>query len=212
MSRAVGAGPGGRRSATCFCIINATRPKSTTTRYRKAKQNHKSRRGEHTCPNLAAVSKSFSKSPKATLLCLRYAQSRLPQQHCSVSLSSHKLFLDDDEKGIITFSDPSLTEVCGMCVEVIKLAVGLLVLVVLLVGVQGRSCISRSPPLSSSWALVAFSVSWSCCRSIMVSCPSVHSRTVYPLEMDCEGTLFLSFFPYTRCLTGLRANKTIHVS
>lgn len=76
-----------------------------------------------------------------------------------------------------------------MCVEVTKLAVGL-------VAEDGRwwSCISRSPPLSP----LAFLVSWLCCRSIMADvfvsyCLGVPSPYVCPLEMDCEGT-FPSLF------------------
>jgi hypothetical protein len=34
-----------------------------------------------TCPSLAAVSKSFSRPPRAALLCSRYAHEAWPQQH-----------------------------------------------------------------------------------------------------------------------------------
>ena len=42
----------------------------------------------HTCPSFAAVSKSFSKPPRAALLCSRYAHDSWPQQHLKLQAMS----------------------------------------------------------------------------------------------------------------------------
>ena len=72
----------------CAIAINAKSADRVNAIHAQARSAMYAKKQGHTCPSFAAVSKSFSKPPRAALLCSRYAHDSWPQQHLKLQAMS----------------------------------------------------------------------------------------------------------------------------